>query len=59
MRFIPNYPPPVPSQTATTPQRLRLKSEELFRHGNEILIDHHGEEYRLRLMRNDKLILNK
>lgn len=59
MRLIPNHPPPVPSRTATTPQRLRLKSEELFRHGNEIVIDHHGAEYRLRLTRNDKLILNK
>jgi hemin uptake protein HemP len=25
----------------------------------EILINHHGEIYRLRLTRNDKLILNK
>lgn len=39
--------------------RPRLKSEDLFRHGHEIVIDHHGEEYRLRLTRNDKLILNK
>jgi len=39
--------------------RPRLNSQELFRHSNEIVIEHHGEEYRLRLTRNDKLILNK
>ncbi len=37
----------------------RLSSRDLFQHTNEILIDHRGEEYRLRLTRNDKLILNK
>ncbi len=39
--------------------RPRLKSDELFRDSNEVVIDHRGEEYRLRLTRNDKLILNK
>lgn len=37
----------------------RLKSEDLFRNTHELVIEHHGEEYRLRLTRNDKLILNK
>lgn len=37
----------------------RLKSQDLFRGGYEIVIEHHGAEYRLRLTRNDKLILNK
>lgn len=37
----------------------RLRTEELFRHGRELVIEHRGEEYRLRLTRNDKLILNK
>lgn len=38
----------------------RLRSEELFRNGNnELLIEHRGECYRLRLTRHDKLILNK
>lgn len=37
----------------------RLKSEELFRGTHELVIEHHGQEYRLRLTRNDKLILNK
>lgn len=37
----------------------RLKSEDLFRSGAELIIEHRGEEYRLKLTRNDKLILNK
>jgi hemin uptake protein HemP len=34
-------------------------SAELLKGGREVLIRHHGEIYRLRLTRNDKLILNK
>lgn len=37
----------------------RLRSEDLFRNGAELIIEHRGEEYRLKLTRNDKLILNK
>lgn len=37
----------------------RLKSQELFRNSQELIIEHQGQEYRLRLTRNDKLILNK
>lgn len=37
----------------------RLKSEDLFRGTHELVIEHQGQEYRLRLTRNDKLILNK
>jgi hemin uptake protein HemP len=38
----------------------RIRSESLFRSGhNEVLIEHRGECYRLRLTRQDKLILNK
>lgn len=37
----------------------RLRSEDLFRNGCELIIEHRGEEYRLKLTRNDKLILNK
>lgn len=42
-----------------TQTRPRLRSEDLFRSGNELIIEHRGEEYRLKLTRNDKLILNK
>ena len=38
---------------------VRLDSRELFRNGNEVLIVHKGEEYRLRITRNEKLILTK
>ena len=37
----------------------RLRSEDLFRSHQELIIEHRGEEYRLKLTRNDKLILNK
>ena len=43
---------------ATTTVR-SVTSEELFQGQREILIQHAGETYRLRLTRNDKLILNK
>ena len=45
---------PRPQQSPKT----RLRSEDLFRHGAELIIEHRGEEYRLKLTRNDKLILN-
>lgn len=41
------------------PVKTRLRSEDLFRNGCELIIEHRGEEYRLKLTRNDKLILNK
>jgi hemin uptake protein HemP len=37
----------------------RLKSELLFAGKIEILIEHKGDEYRLRITKNDKLILTK
>ncbi|HYP68559.1 MAG TPA: hemin uptake protein HemP [Thiobacillaceae bacterium] len=37
-----------------------ISSESLFRFGrNEVVIEHRGEEYRLRQTRNGKLILTK
>lgn len=44
---------------AASPSPVRLDSRELFRGGNEVLIVHKGEEYRLRITRNEKLILTK
>ncbi len=41
------------------PQLPRLRSEDLFRSSPELIIEHQGQEYRLRLTRNDKLVLNK
>lgn len=45
-----------PKRTSSLP---RLRSEDLFRTSHELIIEHQGQEYRLRLTRNDKLILNK
>ena len=36
-----------------------IYSDTLFATGNEVLIQHHGEQYRLRRTRNGKLILTK
>lgn len=36
-----------------------LQSQHLFALGREIRIQHEGEEYRLRLTRNNRLILTK
>ncbi|MCK9395056.1 MAG: hemin uptake protein HemP [Methylobacter sp.] len=48
------------TKQATTPAlRQRLHSTELFGAGREVVIEHAGEEYRLRLTRQGKLILTK
>jgi hemin uptake protein HemP len=43
----------------TSAMRQRLNSTELFGTGREVVIEHAGEEYRLRLTRQGKLILTK
>lgn len=48
-----------PQLTPLRPPQPRLRSEDLFRDSHELIIEHQGQEYRLRLTRNDKLILNK
>ena len=40
-------------------QNKRIYSDTLFLHGDEVFIQHHGAEYRLRRTRNGKLILTK
>lgn len=37
----------------------RTTTEDLLKGGNELIIAHRGEEYRLRITSNGKLILNK
>lgn len=39
--------------------RRPCRSEDLFGTSNELVILHDGEEYRLRITRNNKLILTK
>jgi len=41
------------------PQIRRVDSAALFEHGREVIIVHHGQEYRLRITKSDKLILTK
>ncbi|MGZ5008139.1 MAG: hemin uptake protein HemP [Methylobacter sp.] len=47
------------TQKTTTALRQRLQSAELFGTAREVVIEHAGEEYRLRLTRQGKLILTK
>ncbi|MFA6052804.1 MAG: hemin uptake protein HemP [Methylobacter sp.] len=50
----------LPAKQGITPAlRLRIHSTELFSTAREVVIEHAGEEYRLRLTRQDKLILTK
>ena len=37
----------------------RVESTMLFERGREVVIVHHGQEYRLRITKSDKLILTK
>ncbi len=47
------------SEVSNSSQNRRLTTESLFEGRNEILIVHNKEEYRLRITKNDKLILTK
>ena len=39
--------------------RNRISSQQLFASQNEVIIEHNGEDYRLRITSNGKLILTK
>ena len=52
----PNYPPEQPGDTQ--PPKV-IPAEEIFEGQREVLIDHDGERYRLRITRRGKLILQK
>jgi hemin uptake protein HemP len=47
---------PEPAAKAAPPTR-RIQSDQLLRGGHEVVIEHHGREYRLRVTQNGKLIL--
>ena len=57
--------PTSPDRPAAAPERSepaasaprRVRSEDLLKGAVEILIEHHGREYRLRVTQNGKLIL--
>jgi len=50
---------PCTNMSTTSVPRLRLHSKELLGSAHEIVIEHAGDEYRLRLTRQGKLILTK
>ena len=54
----PDRPAPERDETAPPPGGpRRVRSEELLKGGVELLIEHQGREYRLRVTQNGKLIL--
>jgi len=57
----PSEAPGVATGTSRQPaaRRVRLNSVELFAGAREVVIAHGGDEYRLRMTRQDKLILTK
>jgi hemin uptake protein HemP len=57
----PERRPPVPDKAppADSGQVRRVESTTLFQLGREVVIVHHGQEYRLRITKSDKLILTK
>jgi hemin uptake protein HemP len=56
-RAIPRPALPSPAPAAATPRR--VSSHALLEGERELVIQHQGSEYHLRLTRNDKLILTK
>jgi hemin uptake protein HemP len=56
-RAIPR--PALPSPTPTAATARRVSSHALLEGERELVIQHQGSEYHLRLTRNDKLILTK
>jgi hemin uptake protein HemP len=59
----PSYKPKIagaqPLDSGENGGRPRLNSKQLFAEQNEIIIEHQGDEYRLRITSNGKLILTK
>jgi hemin uptake protein HemP len=50
---------PTDRPAAAPPLMRRVESATLFERGREVVIVHHGQEYRLRITKSDKLILTK
>ncbi|MGN6519687.1 MAG: hemin uptake protein HemP [Dokdonella sp.] len=49
----------LPDRPAAPLRAARISSSVLLGRGRELVIEHAGQEYHLRLTRNDKLILTK
>jgi hemin uptake protein HemP len=50
---------PLPQSDTDRAHQRELDSEQLFAGATEVVITHHGTQYRLRITRQDKLILTK
>lgn len=50
-------PEAIPSAEPATAVPRRIRSDELFAGAREIVIEHHGRLYRMRITQNGKLIL--
>ena len=48
-----------PATRSSTPVQRRVSSRSLFNGAHELVIEHEGDRYRLRVTRNGKLILTK
>ena len=56
--LLPDLAGPAPEQPTPAPSGpRRVRSEDLLKGGVELLIEHQGREYRLRVTQNGKLIL--
>ncbi len=55
--FMPNEVP-ISDTGASAPDRV-IQTRQLFGDGRELVIEHEGERYRLRITRRGKLILQK
>ncbi|MBI1349140.1 hemin uptake protein HemP [bacterium] len=55
----PVIPTPLPTENPSQELVRTISSRDLMQGQRELLIDHDGETYRLRVTRNGKLILNK
>lgn len=51
--------PAAPAEREPVVLPARMDSQQLFEGQRELIIQHRGEEYRLRITRHDKLILTK
>jgi hemin uptake protein HemP len=58
MKTHPNTPSPTPKAPSSQPQKV-MDVEHLLDGTRELILKFHDEEYRLRITRNEKLILTK
>ena len=59
LRPLPAERVAAPREPTSETRAHRMDSRQLLGGGRELVIDHAGQEYRLRLTRNQKLILTK